>query len=258
MTTNSSLLRKAINKGCRVVHLDLETSPHELWAYGLFNQYFTIDQIKEPGKITSVAWMEEGGTCQALGWDWSTKTNKGSDERLLSRISDIINDADIIVGQNVEAFDLKWINWRLNFHGLPPLKTELMVIDTLKLSRKVFRPPSHKLDFRSHAYGYGGKISQTMKQIIAVAQGDEREQAERIRYNVKDVIDERKIMWREFNAYTLPKKLERFLQDYIAEDIPFCRNCAAKHRARYDVRAIIYRNKRGWACNNCDSKWGNK
>lgn len=257
--TNKRLLTAAISKGCKVLHLDIETSPHELWGYGLFKQNFSVEQIKEPGKITSVAYMSETlKKCYALEWQYKDDYKRGCDRRLLETLIPVINESDILVGQNLDAFDLKWINWRANYHNIDPVRNDLLTMDTLKLSRKVFRPPSHKLDFRSGAYGYGGKIPQTMKQIIAVAQGDKKEQAERVRYNIKDVIDERKIFWRELDSYNITKKIIRYLEDYVATDIPFCIKCQEQRQSKYDVRSVIYRNKRGYTCNRCEYRWVNR
>ena len=79
------------------------------------------------------------------------------DYHVVKRLHQAIEGADVLLGQNSDNFDIKIINWRAKQHGLLPLKrTE--TIDTLKESRKVFRPPSHRLDYKGKALGHGGKV----------------------------------------------------------------------------------------------------
>lgn len=259
---NSTLFKKAEDKGLRPGYYDIESSPHKLAGYALFNQNFSTEQILEPGKITSISFLKgHDKTPTTIGWDFNHATGRGCDKNLLIAFSKWVQDIDLLIGQNSDSFDWKWINWRLNVHDLPPIKNVSLSLDTLKLSRKVFRPPSHKLDYRSTVYGFGGKISQTMRQILAVMAGNEKEQAERMRYNAKDTLDTRKLFFRELDAYELPKKIENILLSYTKEERPFCMKCASQRQKRFDVERFRtkikgtnrYRFK--FACLRCDAVW---
>ncbi len=152
--TNTQLLKAAIRKGLKVLHIDIETSPVIAATYGLRDTYIAHNQIIVDPKVTSLAYMSETiNKCYALEWDWLgdmviTPTDVrggGCDKQMLETFVPIANEADLVIGQNGDSFDLKILQWRLNVHQLPPLKN-IITLDTLKLSRKVFRPPSHKLD----------------------------------------------------------------------------------------------------------------
>lgn len=253
---NSTLFKKALGLGLVLKYIDIETSPMLLWGYGLFNQNFSIEQIEESGQITSICILKEGDKeVYSKGWDFSD--GKGCDKDLLIESSNKLKDADIIIAQNGDSFDIKWLQWRLNGHSLESLKN-LLTLDTLKMSKKVFRPPSHKLDFRSKEYGFGGKIDQTFKDIIAVAKGDKKKQELRIRYNVKDVVDMRKIFWRELDYYDLPAKVLNVLNRFVKETRPFCMKCAVRRQRRFEVSRKKIKHTFKHVCNNCGHMWSRK
>lgn len=247
---NSELFKKAVKKGFKVLYIDIETSPHLLWGYGLHDQNFSTIQIKEPGKITSLAYMAENTKkCYSMEWDWLGDEG-GDDSSMLEEFEPIVNEADLVIAQNGDGFDNKWLNWRMNVLSLKPIKN-LLTLDTLKLSRKAFRPPSHKLDYRSRVYGLGGKIKQDMEDCIKVAEGDIVTQERRVRYNIKDVTDLRKIFIKELDYYILPKNILALLRLFIEGRKETCIHCAANHQRRFDVR----KEKDKRICNNCDTEW---
>jgi hypothetical protein len=59
-----------------------------------------------------------------------------------------MDEADIIIGQNSKAFDIKKLNARFIMHGMNP-PSSYKQIDTLSLSKKHFKFTSNKLEFLS-------------------------------------------------------------------------------------------------------------
>lgn len=260
---NSILLKKAIKKGLKVGYVDGEMSPHLSWNYGYWDVNIKYDQIEVPTQITSVSFMLEGDKKPTtLGWDCDVGKfsdspiasgiwmQKDKDRELLEYTVNALNGVDILIGQNHRAFDLKEFQWRLNVLDLPPLEN-LICIDTLKMSRKVFRPPSHKLDAKSIQYGRGGKIKQDMQDCIAVAKGDDKRQKVRMVYNAKDVTDTRYMFWKELDYYFLPKAITNMLLKFIKDEKPFCVNCKERRQKRFEVKAV----KDRWECLNCEHTW---
>lgn len=263
---NVKLMKAAINKGLKVLHLDIETSPCLVYSYPLRDAYIAENQIVVEPKVTSIAYMSENlKECFSVEWDWLGDivinqhgvTGGGDDTAMLEAFGKIVSDADLIIGQNSDSFDMKILQWRMNVLRLQPIE-HLLSIDTLKMSRKVFRPPSHKLNHRSSVYGFGGKIKQDMDDCMDVARGHVQKQALRVKYNVKDVVDTRKVFWHELPYYQLPIGIRRMLEDYIKEEKPFCLRCAGRKERKFDVKDIVQNNKPYLQCQNCDSKWSNK
>jgi hypothetical protein len=270
---NSKLFKKAIELGLSICYVDIETSPYLTYMYELWKTNVSHKQIICPMQVTSIGWLWEGSEDVVVrGWDDSKNENgkfdilrNNRDYELLKNTCKLIASADIIIGQNSDSYDIKKLSWRLNQLKLPAMNQNLITLDTLKLSRKVFSPPSHKLDYRSEAYGFGGKIPQDMLDCIQTAMGNKKVQKERMIYNGKDVLDTRKIFWRELDSYILPKALKKMLRDYIESKEPtikkvkpFCIKCAQRRQRRFDVEAIENIKEINYKCNNCGHKWRNK
>lgn len=257
---NSQLFKKAIAKGLKVAHTDIETAPELSWHYGSWDINIGFDQTEVPMQITSIGYMFEGDKKVTVkSWDYPSNNPYGflvpnKDKKLLEEIVPVLNSADIVIGQNLDKFDVKKIQWRLNELKLPPLKN-LITVDTLKMSRKVFSPPTHKLDFKSKCYGRGGKIKQDMRDCIDVAKGDPKKTTTRLIYNGKDVLDERHAMWREIDYWKLPASIVKMLMNYIKDPRPHCIKCAARRQKRFDVKRTKVGKEFKYQCINCDYTW---
>ena len=245
--TNTQLFNEALKRGLRAGYFDVETSPVLVWTYSTHDVYIPHGQIEQDKKITSVAWMFEGEKKPHI-LEWGKKRD---DKPMLTEAVKVLNSADILIGQNSDGFDIKTIQWRLNVLRLPPLNN-VTSIDTLKLSRKAFLGSSHTLDYRSRVYDLGGKIKQDMDNCIAVAKGDRKQQAIRMIYNIKDVLDLREIFWKELDYTVLPKYLVNMLHLFIKNKTPeFCIKCASRKQARYNVTQV----KNYMNCDNCGHRW---
>jgi hypothetical protein len=70
------------------------------------------------------------------------------DSKLLSELWKVLDEADIVVGQNVAAFDLKKINTRLIAQGFHPY-SPVRVVDTMLVAKRHFGFTSTKLAWLS-------------------------------------------------------------------------------------------------------------
>ena len=110
-----------------ILYLDLEISKSLYFNYGakVPNKYLNNDDLYRERYIISWAasyvgndkvWSECVTTEEALNWD---------DKRILSRLNELMESADILAGHNLDAFDIKHANARFLLNGLEPVSVML-------------------------------------------------------------------------------------------------------------------------------------
>jgi len=249
----STLYKKAVEKGLRVAFLDIETSPYLVWTYPLRKAFIQTNQIEETLKVTSIVLLEEGREKpEVWSWDFDHSTMRGCDKKCLKKVVKRLEEIDVVVMQNGDAYDAKVLQERIMQNKLPAI-TNLITIDTLKLSRRSFRKASHSLDARSKDYNFGGKDKQTMQDCIDVAKGKGKKQESRIKYNIKDVIDTRKVFLREMDYYDFDLKTLNLFKSYLKETRIYCVKCAARRQKKFDIKIINIpkKNKRTGKVSKC-------
>lgn len=262
---NSTLFKKAIDKGLRIEYADLETSPELSFNYGNWDVNISYSNIIIPTKITSCVIMSENDLKPVkYEWKWMGPIvldfrgvkGGGDDSEFLPDVVKRLNKADIVIGQNFDKFDEAVLNNRLYELKLKPVKN-LITIDTLKLSRRSFKSPSHKLDYQMQQQGSSGKIKQDMQDCIAVATGNTKAQKARIEYNIKDVTGLRAVFWSRLDYYKFHEKTLNMLRAFISEKRIFCIKCAARRQKRFEVMRIKKKGVPGgkWRCSRCSYEW---
>jgi RNase_H superfamily len=133
------------HKGPRILTLDIESAPLEVYAWQLGEQNVTLDFLKTDWSVLSYAakWLHSKRMIYA------DTGNRGADKVrddsvLMPGLWKLLNSADLVVAQNGKRFDCRKINARLIEHGLGP-PSPYRVIDTLISSRKYFAFTSQKL-----------------------------------------------------------------------------------------------------------------
>jgi hypothetical protein len=142
-----------MTNGPKILVIDIETAPLELHGWKLWDENFSLDQIKSDWSILSYAakWLGKS----KIYYDDTGGRGKAhvrNDRKLMKGIRDLLNEADIVVAQNGKKFDVRKINARLITHGFHPPKP-YRVIDTMLESRKYFAFTSQKLKYTSEILG---------------------------------------------------------------------------------------------------------
>lgn len=125
--------------------LDIETSPILAHVWSLWEQNVGLNQIAKDWHILSVS-AKWRGQKEVFYFDQRNEKDISNDSNLLKKLSKLINEADVVVGHNLDKFDIKKINARLILNGLQPLNI-VQQVDTLKLAKKKFAFTSNRLEY---------------------------------------------------------------------------------------------------------------
>jgi len=131
----------------KLLIFDIETAPITSYTWGTFKQNVGLNQIKEDWHFLAWAakWYGKPAS-KTIYMDNSKVKDVKDDRKLIEGLWKLLDEADIVIAQNGDKFDIKKFNARAAIHGLPPVSS-FRSTDTLKESRKVFSFTSHKLEY---------------------------------------------------------------------------------------------------------------
>lgn len=144
----------------RILILDVErvdgiTQQH-YWDRGdLKNRYVHYETVIRHPRTTIVCakWYDSDEVVRLAEWD------KGGRKQFLRKVHRLMEQADIIIGHNVEKADVPWLKGDLHIEaGLPPLPP-FKTVDTLKVLRTEFKSgaPFKSLDAFTQIVGIPSK-----------------------------------------------------------------------------------------------------
>ena len=233
----------------KVLFLDIETAPNLSWVWGRWEQ--NVIDVHTQWYMLSFAWKWQGGKkteCLALPDFYHTYAkNKENDKALLLFLWDLLDQADVVIAHNGDAFDLKKIAARLLFHKINP-PSPYKTFDTLKAARRFFKIDSNRLDDLGAYLGVGRKLPHTGKHLwFDCMAGKPTAWKMMKRYNGHDVdlleqVYERLKPW----ATSHPD-----LSIYTFHSGVVCPTCQSNHvwrRGTYFARKLEYQQ---WTCRDC-------
>lgn len=133
----------------KILHLDIENFPAEFWAWDIGEQHLTIDFMKRDWNICAWAagWDHESDD-KIVYMDNRNRRNIYDDKRLVKKLIKMMNQADIIIGQNIDRFDIRKVATRADFHKLGPFKP-CKTTDILTEEKRVFAHTSQSLAYKT-------------------------------------------------------------------------------------------------------------
>jgi RNase_H superfamily len=81
--------------------------------------------------------------------DQRNARNVEDDKKLLKALWKLLDECDVVLGQNSKSFDVKKINARFIMNGFPP-PSSFRHIDTFLIAKKHFGFTSHKLEYMTN------------------------------------------------------------------------------------------------------------
>lgn len=142
----------------KVLIIDIETRSLTVKTFGLKDQNIGLEQVVDDGGI--LCWSAKWLGSDKVFFE-ETQGNKSKEKVILKKLKKLMDEADIILGQNSQAFDVPIINGLLLYYDLIDDVKEYKQIDTLRMSRSKYKFLSHKLQYMS------GKLCEIKKQTHA-------------------------------------------------------------------------------------------
>lgn len=135
----------AVRSGPKVLVIDIETAPVFGAVWGLFNNFLSLEQIKDDWYIMSYAakWV---GSDEVIYRDQRSVHPMDNDQEMLQDVWELLDEADIVVAHNGRRFDTKKINARFILNGMTP-PSPYRVSDTLETAKRNFAFTSNKLAY---------------------------------------------------------------------------------------------------------------
>jgi len=135
------------HKSARIAVIDIETAPIVSYTWALFDQNVALNQIVEDWSILSysVKWLGEKKVHYA---DVRNQKDVRNDRPLLQDLWKLLDEADVVIGQNSISFDIKRIKARMLIHGMKP-PSSFKQLDTMRIAKKHFNFTSNKLEYLS-------------------------------------------------------------------------------------------------------------
>ncbi len=182
------VMNKNLVDANRIMVYDIETSRAEgkMWWTG--KQYIGVHQITKFPKIISIAWKWLGEEeVHTLSWD-----ENQSDEEMLRKFLPEYNKAHMIIGQNNNRFDNRWINARAAMYNLD-VNIFVRSFDIMKQAKNKFRLLSYSMKHMCEFFGVEQKLQhEGIKMWDKIEDGTPEEQAEGLEamlvYNRGDIV----------------------------------------------------------------------
>jgi DNA polymerase elongation subunit (family B)/predicted RNA-binding Zn-ribbon protein involved in translation (DUF1610 family) len=225
----------------RLLTIDIETRPNEVYTWGLHKQFVAINQIRRPGGLLCFAAKFQDSREIVFRSLWE-HGEKGMARELLR----LLNEADGVIGWNSDKFDIRWIQAQFLKCGMSK-SSPFARIDLMKSVRRQVALPSYKLDYVAQWLGVGRKVDTGGFELwTGVLGGDPKAQALMRKYNIGDV----KITEAVFNKLAA-KGWVLGLPNASIEDGECCPACGSEHLIRRGYSLKQTRKYVRYQCKEC-------
>lgn len=185
---NLGLEGQQSNAEARVMIYDIETSRTTAKVWWTGKQYINHKSLKSEPAIISISWKWLGeDKIHALTWD-----DNHCDKKMLQEFLVEYNSADMIIGQNNDRFDNRWVNARAMKHNLD-IDTHIKSFDIMKQTKRLFRLPSYSMDYITKYLNVENKLThEGLHMWDMIEDGNKAQQKEYLQkmvdYNVGDIV----------------------------------------------------------------------
>ncbi len=184
----------------RVMVMDIETLPMIVTAWEIGKQYISPDSILEDYVVLS--WSAKALFSPDIKGDILTPEElrrrldsiftsnpkpHNADYRIIKRIWQYLDEADVIITQNGKKFDARKLNTRFLYYGFPPPRP-YHHIDVYEAARSVFANSSNRLGYITKWLGLSRKMDQNYELWLRCQTGDPAALKEMYEYGLNDTL----------------------------------------------------------------------
>jgi hypothetical protein len=230
----------------KVLIFDIESSYSKAYTFDVWNANIGYDNILEEWFLLSFSakWLfDDKAEVFVLS---PSEVKRRDDTRIVKRLWEFLDKADIVIAHNAKKFDIPKSNSRFIQLGLTPPST-YQVIDTLQEARRVFGFSHNSLNALAGYFGLDPKLETSKglwKQCMA---GDKAALEELAKYNKQDVLTLEDVYMRMRSWIRHPN-----MALFMEADTTVCPVCAVKEITfvgkPYRTQVGIYTQFR---CKNC-------
>lgn len=221
-------LYRSIQKGNipqpKILILDIETAPMKGYIFSLWKDNVNLDKLISDWYVIcwSAKWLFSN---EILGDVLTSEEAKLQDDRrVIIKLAELLNKADIIITHNGKKFDLLKINARMLVHNLPPVKP-YQNIDTFEVSKRQFGFTSNKLNYLAQILGVDTKLETDFQLWADCVDGKPEALEYMYKYNNWDV-ECLEAVYLRLRPWI---RNHPNLSLYYENDKPICPNCGSTH-----------------------------
>jgi predicted RNA-binding Zn-ribbon protein involved in translation (DUF1610 family) len=240
-----------LGSGAKIVTIDIETFPNLVYTWGLFEQNVGINQIVRDWSIAAICWKwMDDKKCHYI----DCADDPLDDSLLLAKVWEVLDQADIVIGQNSKHFDIRKINARLIESGYPP-PSPYRQIDTKVEAKRVAMFTSNRLEWLSQHLSDVPKDKHKefpgFELWSECMQGNPRAWAAMRKYNPTDVISTEQVYMKLRPWIKSHPNLGLYVADQTKPTCPGCGSDNVQRRGTDRTQSGVYPRYR---CNAC-LKW---
>lgn len=173
----------------KILTFDVETLPIAAHVWKLFDNDVALNQVETDWAMLSYAAKWLGGRKMYYDDTRNAKTIR-DDKDIVAQLVALLDEADVVVGQNIRRFDMRKLRARAVMHGLAPFR-EPAVIDTMEMAKSVGAFTSNKLEYLSSVLTDAPKSKHAkypgFELWVGVMKGETAAWEEMKKYNIQDV-----------------------------------------------------------------------
>lgn len=237
-----------MNRPIKELIFDIEVSGMLMFGFGVGKQNVSYLQLLTECKIVCLCyrWRDEPiDIYHELKWNHK----KQCDKKLLLDFIKVVEQADVVIGQNHERFDIRHVNARIASHGLAKQLPILVTDDLYKLVKRKLYLPCYKLDYMAEHFGFGRKKQTDLQLWIDLLYHRKKEALDYMtEYCGRDVILTDQVFTR-----LEPYLNRKILGSVWNDDRAHCRqiNCDGKLVSRGHRICSNLQKRTQYACNKC-------
>ena len=213
----------------KILLFDIETALMEVYVWGLYKQRIPHTNIIKDKDGSEKSWFVLSWAAKWLFDDnvqsdivTPSESRSRNDKRILKSIWKLLDEAEIVIGHNLDRFDIRKLNARFIDNDINP-PSPFRSIDTLKVARKEFAFVSYKQDFLTKHFELENKLKTEFQLWVDCMQGDQARLDEMAKYNRHDVMGLEQVYL----------KLRPYIKNHpnlgVLMEMDVCPNCGCEH-----------------------------